>query len=131
LSRAETIGIPVFLKLARRPAVIIGGGDEAAALASSLVAQGAVVTVVAMAASLSLHALAAADRIALLPRSYVRGDLAGAVLAACFEGGETAHAVASEASAERCLVHVADHPELSTFRFAEPEAPSAFTEEPA
>ena len=125
------VGMPVLLNLARRPAVIIGGGDEAAALASALVAQGAIVTVVAVAASLPLHALAASDRIALLPRSYVRGDLAGAVLASCFEGGETAYAVASEAAAERCLVHIAEHPELSGFRFAELYAPSSFTEEPA
>lgn len=131
LSGTETGGIPVLLKLAGRPAVVVGGGDDATALATALLAHGAIVSVVAVAASIPLHALAASDRIALLSRPYVRGDLAGAIVAACFEDGETAAAVASEALAERCPVYIADHPELSTLSFSERAVQPSPAEEPA
>lgn len=127
---ADTSGMPVYLELERRPAVIIGGNDDAAAFASTLLVHGASVTVVACAASLELHSLAASDRIALVSRAYVRGDLAGAFFAACFESGEAATAVAAEASAERCLVIVAGHPELSTVRLVECACPTDPAEEP-
>jgi siroheme synthase-like protein len=121
--------MPVLLDLSRRRAVIIGGGDDAAALASILLSHGATVTVVAVSATLAVHALAASDRIELLSRDYVRGDLAGASFAACFEAGETAGAVAAEAGVERCLVTVSGRPELSTVHSADRTNPPALTEE--
>jgi len=118
VTSAETAGMPVLLQLAGQRAVIIGGGDGATSLASALIAHGADVTVVAVAASVPLHRLAASGRVALLSRPYVRGDLAGAFVAACFEGGEIRDAVASEAVAERALLTVPGHPELSNVAFA-------------
>ena len=52
--------------------------------------------------------------IGLLSRDYVRGDLAGAFVAACFDSGEIAAAVSAEANAERCLAYVAGRADLST-----------------
>lgn len=123
--------MPVLLELEGRPAVIVGGGDEAVALASTLLSHGAVLTVVASSASQSLHELAATGRATLLSRTYVRGDLAGAFFAACFEAGEVASAVAAEASAERCLLIIPGCPELSTVRIPAPADRPASIEESA
>jgi len=114
LGDAEKRGMPVLIGISGHPAVVIGGGEDAAALASVLLSHGAVVTVVAISASLPIHELAAHDRITLLSRAYVRGDLAGARFAACFESGEVALAVSAEAHAERCLLTVPGQPELSS-----------------
>jgi uroporphyrin-III C-methyltransferase / precorrin-2 dehydrogenase / sirohydrochlorin ferrochelatase len=124
-------GMPILLGLAGQRAVVIGGGEDAAQLVSSLLSFGADVTVVACGASLTLHALAASGQIAMQSRDYVRGDLSGAFIAGCFEGGETAAAVAAEAGAERCLVHIAGRPDLSSFAVANIVQSSVPTEEPA
>jgi hypothetical protein len=76
-------------------------------------------------------ALEASGSIALRSRPYVRGDVAGAFLAACFEQGEIAAAVAAEAAAERCLVAIADNPALSTVHLADRSSQPAHTEEPS
>jgi precorrin-2 dehydrogenase/sirohydrochlorin ferrochelatase len=119
--------MPVLLKVAGCPAVVIGGGADAVALASTLLSHGAIVTVVAVSASIPMHALAAEERITLTPRAYVRGDLAGAGFAACFEEGEVAAAVSAEAAAERCLLTVPAHPRLSTASVIEQADPPAST----
>jgi precorrin-2 dehydrogenase / sirohydrochlorin ferrochelatase len=114
LGDAEKSGMPILLEVSGRPAVVIGGGAQAAALTSTLLSHGAAVTVVAVSASIPMHALAAEERITLVSREYVRGDLAGACFAACFEGGEVAVAVSAEAAAERCPLTVPVQPELSS-----------------
>lgn len=121
--------MPVLLALSGRPAVVVGGTDEATAAAESLLAHGATVTVVACAASLRLHALAASGSIGLLSRDYVRGDLAGAFVVACFDSGEIAAAVSDEANAERCLAYVAGRADLSTVQLPSDQSLPASAEE--
>ncbi len=121
----------MVLALTGRRAVIIGDGGAGATLAALLLELGAAVTLVAVDSPDTARSLGIGDSVTCLPRAYVRGDLAGAFIAVCFDGGEIAAAVAAEAVATSCLVNIVDRPELSTFRFAESFAPSPSVEERA
>jgi uroporphyrin-III C-methyltransferase/precorrin-2 dehydrogenase/sirohydrochlorin ferrochelatase len=72
---------PIFLRLAGREVVVVGGGAFAVAKATELLAAEARVTVVAESPAPELVALARAGRIGLVERSYRTGDLDGAWLA--------------------------------------------------
>ena len=102
---------PLFVELEGRPCVVLGGGAVAERKVESLLAAGAVVTVVSPALSPALAPLAAAGRIAHVARSYAEGDLAGAALAfaATDDGGVNA-AVALEGRARGVWVNAADDP---------------------
>jgi siroheme synthase-like protein len=72
---------PVFLDIAGKPAVIIGGGEVALRKAEGLLDVGANVTVVSPALHPDLEALVAAGRVRHIAREYGRGDLEGHVIA--------------------------------------------------
>lgn len=102
---------PVSLELAGRSCVVVGGGAVAERRIESLLAAGAVVTVVSPGLTRALAAMAAAGRIRHVARPYRHGDLDGAVLAlvAAADPAVTA-AVAGEARQRAVWLNAADDP---------------------
>ena len=109
---AQQLRFPLFVDLAGRRAVIVGGGKIAARRAAVLLRFGMAVTVIAP----ELRGdFAGVEHI---PRAYRPGDLAGADLAVAAAGDRAVNsAVGAEARAGRIPVSVADCPEECTFFF--------------
>ena len=102
---------PLFVELAGRPCVVIGGGAVAERKVHALLTAGAVVTVVSPAVSPALATLADAGRIAHVARLYAEGDLAGAALAfAATDDGAVNADVAHEGRMRGVWVNAADDP---------------------
>jgi siroheme synthase-like protein len=102
---------PLFVELAGRPCVVLGGGAVAARKVEGLLDAGAVVTVVSPALTPALAALVRGDRVAHVARGYVAGDLAGASLAfAATDDGTINAAVAQEGRERGVWVNAADDP---------------------
>ena len=97
---------PVFLKLAGRKAVLVGGGRVASAKLPALVASGAEVTVVAPVVSPDIAAAA----VTVARRPFVPGDLDGAWLVIAAATPEVNREVASAAEARRVFVNAVDDP---------------------
>src|SRR5215813_7326205 len=72
---------PVFLRVAGRRCMVIGGGEVAERKVESLLAAGAHVVVISPGVTAGLAARAAQGVIEHLPRRYRRGDLEGVCLA--------------------------------------------------
>lgn len=107
---------PVFLELAGRRCLVVGGGAVAERRVENLVAAGATVTVVAPALTRALGALAARGRIRHEPRGFEPGDLAGADLAfAATDRGEVNAALFDAARARGVWVNAADDAAHCTF----------------
>ena len=107
---------PVFLRLAGRRCVVIGGGTIATRKVESLLIAGACVAVISPSLTGDLAARAARGEIEHVARAYRPGDLAGAMLAYAATDDETVHAaVACEAEAAGVLLNVVDRPPLCTF----------------
>ncbi len=107
---------PLFMKLAGRPCLVVGGGVAAARKAEHLLRAGARVTVAAPALSAELAEAVAAgqlrhDRAPFDPAS-VRGQ---ALVIAATDDVALARRVAEAARAAGVPVNVVDRPELSTF----------------
>ena len=102
---------PLFVQLAGRPCVVLGGGVIAERKVAGLLEGGAVVTVVSPSLTPALAALASAGRIAHIARGYAAGDLAGAALAfAATDDGAINAAVAREGRERGVWVNAADDP---------------------
>jgi siroheme synthase-like protein len=82
---------PVFLELAGRPCLVIGGGTVAERKVAALLDAGAAVTVVSPGLAPGLRALVDAGRLHHRARAYRPGDLAGfrLCLVATDDGGGT------------------------------------------
>lgn len=107
---------PVFLRVAGRRCVVIGGGAVAERKVTSLLAAGARVAVVSPSLSAGLAALAAAGAIEHAARPYRPGDLVGAALGYAATDDEALHAViAREAEAAGVLLNVVDRPRWCSF----------------
>lgn len=107
---------PVFLRLAGRRCVVVGGGGVAERKVRSLLAAGAEVTVVSPSLTAGLAELAAREEIAHAARPYRHGDLAGAALAYAATDDEPLHeAIANEAEARGVLLNVVDRPRWCGF----------------
>jgi len=72
---------PVFLNLAQRSVIVIGGGKMAHEKVEGLLPTGACVTLIAREQVAPLQELAAGHRIKLVARDYMQGDLEKAFLA--------------------------------------------------
>jgi precorrin-2 dehydrogenase/sirohydrochlorin ferrochelatase len=107
---------PVFVDLAGRACVVVGGGGVAERKVEGLLAVGAEVTVVSPTLTPALTAHIAGGRVSHRARRYVRGDLAGAALAftALADAGATAE-VAAEARERGVWLNAADDPAHCTF----------------
>jgi len=107
---------PVFLRLAGRRCVVIGGDETAAAKARACVEAGGDVTVIAPELVPDLARAVATGEADHLARAYQPGDLAGAFLA--YASTRDAGLVArlrADAERERVLLNVADTPDACTF----------------
>lgn len=100
---------PVALEIEGRPCVVIGGGMVAEHKARSLIEAEAQVTVIAPEFTDGLRSLAGRGRMALIERSYSRGDLQGAFLAiAATDDPAINSEIFDEAEAERVLLNAVD-----------------------
>ncbi|WP_149359950.1 uroporphyrinogen-III C-methyltransferase [Lolliginicoccus suaedae] len=97
------------LDLAGRKVVVVGGGSVAQRRLPLLVASGALVEVVTIAATAAVEGMAAGGQIELDLRPYQPGDLAGAWYAiACTDDPEVNAAVVAEAESQRIFCVRAD-----------------------
>src|SRR5215470_12838893 len=96
-SRSASPLFPLFLKLAGRRVVVVGGGPVATAKVQGLVEVGAEILVVAPVLRQELHDAAAAGRLAVAARAFVAEDLDGAWLVVAAATPEVNQAVAAAA----------------------------------
>lgn len=102
---------PVFLDLAERPCVVIGGGTVAQRRVETLLLAGASVTVVSPKLTPALSALAAAGRVRHVARTYEPGDLADATLVfTAVDDPAVSLAVARQARERGVWINAADDP---------------------
>jgi siroheme synthase-like protein len=107
---------PVFLELAGRPCVVVGGGPIARRKVEGLLEAGAAVTVVSPALEAGLATLAREGHLRHVARAYRPGDLAGAQLAfVATPDGAVNATVAREGRAQGVWVNAADDPERCDF----------------
>lgn len=107
---------PVFLDLADRLVVVIGGGGVAQGKIAGLLAAAARVRVIAPALTDELHTLARAGRVDYHARPYAPGDLAGADLVICATNDRAVNAqVWQDATDAHIWVNVVDDPPHCTF----------------
>ena len=107
---------PVFLCLAGRRCVVLGGDEQATAKALACTRAGAAVVVVAPSVVAPLADEVAAGRMTHLARAYQAGDLAGAFL--CYASLRDAAAIAQvrdEARRGGVLLNVVDVPDACDF----------------
>ncbi|MDO8616826.1 MAG: bifunctional precorrin-2 dehydrogenase/sirohydrochlorin ferrochelatase [Dehalococcoidia bacterium] len=102
---------PVFLDLAGKPAVVIGGGKIAQQKVEGLLNAGAQVTVISPELSAPLSRLAAGGRFRHTRREYRPGDLEGYVLAFVATDDRSVNAVVAREGKERGVwVNAVDDP---------------------
>lgn len=108
--------LPVFMTVADRTVLVVGGGEAAARKAALALRAGARVRVVAERPGAALAELELQGRIELSQRRCAAEDLDGAVLAYAASGDEMVdRAVSRAAQAAGIPVNVVDRPDLSTF----------------
>jgi uroporphyrin-III C-methyltransferase/precorrin-2 dehydrogenase/sirohydrochlorin ferrochelatase len=105
---------PLFLKLAGRKVLVVGGGPVAAAKVATLREAGAEVAVVAPEIEPGLTELAAAGKIALARRSFDAADLGGVWLVVAAATPEVNRRVAAAAESQRLFVLAVDDQEASS-----------------
>src|SRR3954471_11634278 len=101
---------PLFLKLAGRKVLVVGGGPVGAAKVMALCDAGADVTVVAPEVEPVLAELAAAGKISLALRSFEAADLGGAWLVVAAATPGVNRGVAAAAESQRLFVLAVDDP---------------------
>ena len=107
---------PVFLRLAGRRVVVVGGGAVAERKVAALCAARAAVAVVSPSLTERLAARAASGEIEHVARRYRRGDLRGAALAIAATDDDALHArIAADAERAGVLLNVVDRPQWCTF----------------
>jgi uroporphyrin-III C-methyltransferase/precorrin-2 dehydrogenase/sirohydrochlorin ferrochelatase len=102
--------LPLFVKLAGRDVLLVGGGAMAVVRARQLAEAGARITVVAPEVREEVAALAAV----VVRRPFRPADLDGAWLAVAAAPGPVNREVAAAAEARRVLVNAVDDPEAAT-----------------
>jgi len=113
--------LPLFLNVAGRPVVLVGGGRVAAAKLQQLQAAGACVTVVAPEVGEAITtnatvgaALQGARALRVLTRAFAPEDLDGAWLVVAAATPEVNRAVAAAAEERRLFVNAVDDPANAT-----------------
>jgi uroporphyrin-III C-methyltransferase/precorrin-2 dehydrogenase/sirohydrochlorin ferrochelatase len=105
--------VPLFVKLAGRPVLVVGAGPMGAARARQLVEAGARVTVVAP----EVRPEAAAAAAVVLRRPFLPEDLDGMWFAVAAAPPEVNRAVAEAAEARRVLLNAVDDPARASAYF--------------
>jgi uroporphyrin-III C-methyltransferase / precorrin-2 dehydrogenase / sirohydrochlorin ferrochelatase len=114
--KRELRHLPIFLEVAGRRCVMVGGGEVALRKVDRCLRAQAMVEVIAPELCNGLAGLLAEGAISHSARHYRRGDLTGAVLAyAATDDRETNQAVYAEARSLGIPVNVVDCPELCSF----------------
>jgi precorrin-2 dehydrogenase/sirohydrochlorin ferrochelatase len=107
---------PLFFKLAGEPATVIGAGRVAQRKVRSLLAAGAVTTVISPKATAPLRGLARSRKIRWLRRRYRAGDLRGARLViAATDDKAVNQRVCAEAKRRKLLVNCVAPPDAGNF----------------
>ena len=101
---------PLFLKLAGRKVLVVGGGPVAAAKIAALREADAEIAVVAPEVMPEIGDLATAGKIALLRRSFGAADLGGVWLVVAAATPEVNRTVAAAAESQRLFVLAVDDP---------------------
>jgi uroporphyrin-III C-methyltransferase/precorrin-2 dehydrogenase/sirohydrochlorin ferrochelatase len=101
---------PLFLKLAGRKVLVVGGGPVAAAKVASLREAGAEIAVVAPEVEPALADLAAAGKISIDRRSFEAADLGGVWLVVAAATPDVNRGVAAAAESQRLFVLAVDDP---------------------
>ncbi len=115
--------LPIFLSLASRRALVVGGGGVAAARVRHLLAAGAAVTVIApedgpgdRQVADEIAGLAARGEIALARRGFRRADVDGCAVVFAAAGDDGVDIEVSRAARDSGVpVNVADRADLSSF----------------
>jgi uroporphyrin-III C-methyltransferase/precorrin-2 dehydrogenase/sirohydrochlorin ferrochelatase len=107
---SSTALYPLFLKLAGRRVLVVGGGAVATAKVQALAEAGAEVVVVAPELRPELQEAAAAGRIAVARRAFAEADLDGAWLVVAAATREVNAVVAAAAEVRRLFVLAVDDP---------------------
>ena len=111
-----TTHYPVFLDLAGRLVVVVGGGPVAASKIAGLLAASARVRVIAPALTPELQTMANEGRVEHITRPYAPADLADADLVICAGDDEALNALVwHDATAAHLWVNVVDDPPHCTF----------------
>jgi len=107
---------PIFLEMAGRSCVVIGGGAVAERKVAALLEVGASVTIVSPSLSAPLETLAKAGKVRHVGRDYAPGDLAGHQFAFIGAGDGEVNAAAAREGRERGVwVNAADDPARCDF----------------
>ena len=107
---------PINLDIRGKSVVVVGGGTVAARKCQTLLAAGALVTVIAPTVTARLRELAEKGRVSHLARKYTGGDLVGSFLVfASTDSHLVNRAVAKEAKNSGILADVVDAPDQSAF----------------
>jgi len=107
---------PIFLRVAGRDCLVIGGGKVAAQKVGALLNAGAAVTVISPELTPELAALAATHAVVHRQKPYQAGDLHGFFLAYAATDDPTVQTqIAHDAATASVLLNVIDAPQLCTF----------------
>jgi uroporphyrin-III C-methyltransferase / precorrin-2 dehydrogenase / sirohydrochlorin ferrochelatase len=105
---------PLFLKLAGRKVLVVGGGPVATAKVAVLREAGAEIVVVAPEVGSELDDLASTGKISLLRRSFTAADLGGAWLVVAAATLDVNRGVAAAAESQRLFVLAVDDPSAAS-----------------
>lgn len=107
---------PVFLNLAEKRCLVVGGGKVAERKVRALLRSRADITVLSPELGTGLRRLAGAGKIRHRPRGYRRGGLKGFYLViAATDSEEANRRIADEAGSNDILVNIVDRPDLCGF----------------
>lgn len=110
---------PIFLKLERKPVLVIGGGKVAEQKVKGLLAANANITVLAPRTTEWIHQLASENKIALLTKKYSDNDVKGFFLVfAATNNPEVHEKIFYDAAKWNIPVNVVDVPDLCNFYLA-------------
>jgi uroporphyrin-III C-methyltransferase/precorrin-2 dehydrogenase/sirohydrochlorin ferrochelatase len=105
---------PLFVRLEKRPVLLVGGGEMAAAKLRLLLSAHAAVTLVSSEVMPEIAALITAGQLRWISRDFAAGDVAGQnLIFSATEDEATDLAVSQAARRAGILVNVVDRPELS------------------
>ena len=105
---------PLFLKLAGRKVLVVGGGPVATAKVASLRDAGAQITVVSPQVEPALAELAASGKISVVLRCFEAADLGGAWLVVAAATPDVNRGVAAAAESQRLFVLAVDDPSAAS-----------------
>ena len=109
---------PIFLKIAARPCIVIGGGHLAESKIGSLQTSHAKITVIAPNVTERIASLAAAGELEWHRREYAPGDLNGSFLVVAATNDPAVNrAVFHEAVEKNVLCNAVDDPPFCDFYF--------------